>query len=275
MSKFNERTATLAVLPAVLEAGRLQMALRQGVPDVQVKADQTPVTSADRQSQNLLIEALRAYAPDIPIVAEENLASANSIGDATRFFLVDPLDGTRDYLKGQPDFTINIALVENGQPVYGLIYAPAIDKLFVTLAPGRAFEGSVPRNADISEALFDQLQPLATRSAKQGRIFAFESREHTTEACQSVMSKLDVVDSRAVGSSLKFCLIARGEGDLYVRMSPTMAWDTAAGQAILEAAGGAVTSFEGAAALRYTSRADGLRNPAFIAWGSPQMIRTP
>lgn len=256
-----------ALLPAVMEAGRLQVGLLAGDLSVSRKTDSSPVTEADHRSEAILIAALAEAAPGIPVVAEEEVAAARipELGD--RFFLVDPLDGTREFVERRPEFTVNVALVEGGRPVLGIILAPALGEVFVTRGAGAAWARS--------EGLAEPLPPLAkwaalaTRHPPPGGLVAVGSRSHGHKDGTPPPRMLEGVvigEHRRVGSSLKFCLIARGEVDIYARLGPTSEWDTAAGQAILEAAGGAVTTLDGAP-LGYGNARGRFLNPHFIAWG--------
>ncbi len=257
---------TDALLPAVLEAGRVEMAYYRSHVDVQHKADASPVTAADQEAEIILIRALLHAAPSIPVVAEESSAAGNTPLTGRSFFLVDPLDGTKEFIKKNGDFTINIGLIVDGKPVYGLVYAPAMDQLYVTIADGHAVEirlapGSPTRT--VNECKTVRLQ---TRTPQASGLLALESRSHRSAATQAFLNRLPVSDVRAAGSSLKFCLIARGEADVYPRIGPTCEWDTAAGHAVLNAAGGSVLQVDGSP-LVYGKAAEKYLNPHFVAWG--------
>jgi 3'(2'), 5'-bisphosphate nucleotidase len=242
------------------------MAYYGGALDVDRKADSSPVTAADRESEAILIEALAKAAPGIPVVAEESVASGSipMVGDA--FFLVDPLDGTREFINKCGEFTINVGLIEAGRPVFGLVYAPALGELFATIGPGRAVMTEVAPDAP-ARALTDYtLRPLLARIPDAAALVAVESRSHRNAKTEAYLARFAVQDSRRCGSSLKFCLIAKGEADFYPRLGETSEWDTAAGQAILEAAGGTVVMLDGAP-LRYGKSGSGFLNPHFVAWG--------
>jgi 3'(2'), 5'-bisphosphate nucleotidase len=246
--------ATLAAGPAVMEE------YERGC-DVASKADGSPVTSADRRAEVIICERLASIAPKLPVCAEEAVAAGGRAQVAERFLLVDPLDGTREFLAGNGEFTINVALIEKGAPIAGAVYAPAIGRLWVggetaftcDVAAGAALPGEGSRRR------------IRTRRAPTSLI-AFASRSHLEAESDAFLKRLPVGETRFAGSSLKFCLIAEGLGDVYPRFAPTMEWDTAAGDAVLRAAGGGVLDPSGRPLL-YGKAEGGLRNGPFIAWG--------
>ena len=179
---------------------------------------------------------------------------------------MDPLDGTKEFIKQRTDFTVNVALIEQGRPRFGLVYAPARSLLAVTIADGEAIEAKLPPNqagADLSSLAQTKLQ---TRQASPAGLTALVSLSHLDPDTEAFLSGLNIVARSGAGSSVKFLEIARGHADVYPRFGPTMEWDTAAGQAVLEAAGGVVVDADGAP-FRYGKTDTGLRNPSFIAWG--------
>ncbi len=242
-----------ALAPAAREAGAAIMAVRERAVAVETKADGSPVTEADEAAEAILLAALSRLAPEAPVVSEEN-AESHRLDPSACFFLVDPLDGTKEFLKPGPrsGFTVNVALVEDGVPVVGVVYAPALDRLFLA-ADGRAFEesGGARRALTIRET--PASGPVAVASASH--------RDAETDAW---LERHGIAETVSIGSSLKFCLVAAGEADVYPRFGPTMEWDVAAGDAVLRAAGGKVTEPDGAP-FRYGK--PGWRNGAFIAWG--------
>jgi 3'(2'), 5'-bisphosphate nucleotidase len=259
-----------ALLPAVREAARLEMAhFRKGVA-IEQKADRSPVTIADREAELVLLAALAKIAPEVPVVAEEAISAGGVCEAAPQFFLVDALDGTRLFIRGRPEFSINIGLVEDGRARFGLIFLPPSERLFVTRSDGAAYEARLPLAADetLTDIVFTR---IATRAPKSDSLVAFNSRG-TGSASAQLLAALKVADARPLGSSMKFCLIAAGEGDLYARFGETYEWDTAAGQAILEAAGGSVTTPAGEP-LTYGHSGRGFRNPHFVAWGRQPLWR--
>ena len=245
--------------------------LEEGL-EVKLKGDLSPVTRADRESEAIILEALAWLAPDIEVVSEE--ACDGTMGPLpNRFFLVDPLDGTKEFIKQRSDFTVNIALIEDGCPRFGLVYAPARALLAVTTAQGKAVEAKLPPNASGADlGRLDQTVLHARPLAKKG-LTAVVSRSHLDPETEAFLGKLKIGQRSGVGSSVKFLAIAKGEADVYPRFGPTMEWDTAAGQAVLEAAGGGVVDANGEP-LRYGKTELGLRNPSFIAWGSRAGDRT-
>ncbi len=260
-----------ALLPAVLDAGRIEMRhFRSGVA-VETKADTTPVTIADHEAEEVLTEALHKTAPGVPVIAEEAVAGGRVPAIEDAFFLVDPLDGTRAFIKGSPEFTVNIGLIVERQPVFGIIYAPALDQLFVTVGRGEAVEANISPNDEGATLASAKLTRLATREPNRQALIAFASRSHAAQSTDEFLQQLPITEKRKASSSLKFCLIARGEADLYARLGQTSEWDTAAGQAILNAAGGCVTTLDGQP-LVYGKKEGGYANPHFIAWAREPLL---
>ena len=253
-----------ALIPTAHQAGRCIMS-HFGKADVEYKDDKSPVTVADREADAIIVERLIELAPDIPIVSEES-SPAQPIGSSDSFFLVDPLDGTKEFINGRDEFTVNIALIEKGIPRFGLVYAPASSKLYVTLEP----EQAVMTHINPAQALpaFDalKLEPIKTRTPDACGLIAAVSRSHLTCETQDFLKKHRIAQTFMSGSSLKFCCLAEGLADVYPRFGRTMEWDTAAGHAVLGAAGGAVVDETGAP-LRYGKTEHSFANPSFIAWG--------
>ncbi len=241
-----------------LEAGERIMAVYDA-PDfeVRVKSDSSPVTEADEAADALIAEGLRAAFPDTLLVTEEQ--AATHAGRAARFLIVDPLDGTKEFVQRRGDFTVNVAYVENGVPVRGLVYAPAKGRLFYTTADGRAVEEDAPFGAEPGA-----LRPISVARPDRGALRVVASKSHRDAATDAYIARYDVADFRSAGSSLKFCLVATGEADLYPRLGRTMEWDTAAGDAVLRAAGGQVVRFDDHSPLGYGK--PGYENPFFIAY---------
>ena len=245
--------AALAAGPAVMEE------YDRGC-DVASKEDGSPVTSADHRAEAIICECLARVVPLTPLCAEEAMAAGAQPQVAERFLLVDPLDGTREFLAGNGEFTINVALIEAGAPVAGAVYAPAIGRLWV--GGDTAFACEVRLGGEPLDE-----RRIQTRSAPTSLV-AFASRSHLDPQSDSFLKGLPIGETRFAGSSLKFCLIAEGLGDVYPRFAPTMEWDTAAGDAVLRAAGGAVLDPSGRALL-YGKTESSMRNGSFIAWGDP------
>jgi 3'(2'), 5'-bisphosphate nucleotidase len=266
MGGFDHRHLAATLYPAVLDAGRVEMLHFRAGGAVETKADRSPVTAADREAEAIIVAALAAIAPDIPVAAEEAIAAGHVPERANRFFLVDALDGTRLFVRGKPEFSVNIGLVENGKPVFGLIYIPPTGDLYVTLATGESYRAIAPCAAN-SVMRFEDLAftRLKTREPDRTNLKAYNSQT-AGGASAEFLAELNVRDATPVGSSLKFCLIAAGVGDIYARHGATNEWDTAAGQAILEAAGGCVMTLDGAP-LTYGKADAKYLNPHFVAWG--------
>ncbi|MDH3581049.1 MAG: 3'(2'),5'-bisphosphate nucleotidase CysQ [Hyphomicrobiales bacterium] len=236
-----------------------------GNVEVELKDDASPVTAADRESEAVIVAELAALAPDITIISEES-ATTPEILPGSQFFLVDPLDGTKEFISGRGEFTVNIALIENATPVFGLVYAPARSKIFITLSSERAVSADL--DALASEPVFDNItwHELGTRTPPPEGLVAAVSRSHLDEQTENFLSQHAISDTISGGSSVKFCLIAEGKADVYPRFGRTMEWDTAAGHAVLAAAGGDVLDETGKP-LRYGKTDRGLDNPGFVAWG--------
>lgn len=238
------------------EAGRLIMDIYRVPAAVRAKPDASPVTDADERAEALLLHGLRQLSPNIMAVAEEQVAAGRQpYAPGGSFWLVDPLDGTREFIQRNGEFTVNIALVVEGEPVLGVVHAPALDRMFSGGAGLGAFveEGGARR-------------PLAVRRPPPDGLTVVGSRSHgDASAMDAFLADRRVQCFRPAGSSLKFCLVAAGEADLYPRLGRTMEWDTAAGDAVLRAAGGAVATLDGQP-LRYGK--SGYENPHFVASGA-------
>lgn len=219
------------------------------------KADLSPVTEADLRAEALILSGLALLTPGIPVISEEQAAAGRAPPAADRFWLVDPLDGTREFIQRNGEFTVNIALIEAGVPTLGVVFAPALDRLF----GGAAGEGAFTHDRAGQRS-------VACRPAPADGITVVASRSHgDADALDRFLAGRKVAASASAGSSLKFCLVAGGQADLYPRLGRTMEWDTAAGHAVLAAAGGRVRTLQGAD-LRYGK--PGLDNPHFVASGS-------
>lgn len=244
------------------EAGARIVAVRERPHAVEAKADGSPLTEADLAAEAVIAAGLAAAAPGIPVVSEEDAARAAPPAGAA-FILVDPLDGTKEFLGPSGEFTVNIALVEAGRPVCGVVYAPALGRIWQgSLGPGAAAGALAPGD----DAAGIAWRPIRARP-RPAKLVAVASRSHLDPQTEAFLAALPIADRRSIGSSLKFCLVAEGEADVYPRLAPTMEWDTAAGQAVLEAAGGSVTTPEGAP-FRYGKADGGFRNGPFVAWGA-------
>ena len=247
-----------------LEAGRAILATRAQGTDAIQKTDGSPVTAADLAADSLIRARLPGILPDTLVITEETFSASQTANLPARFVLVDPLDGTREFVAGRDEFTVNIALVEGDEPVAGTIYAPAMSCLYV--AGTEAFRADI--SADAAMPRFEAMQKLATGPAPVGGMRATASRSHFDPATKQWLDDHRITALCSAGSSLKFCKIAEGDADVYPRLAPTMEWDTAAGQAILLAAGGCVTNLDGSP-LRYGKTGTQFRNGSFVAWGQP------
>ena len=218
-----------------------------------VKADHSPVTDADEEAEALILAELAVAFPGVPVVAEEEAAAGRVAQVGQRFFLVDPVDGTKEFVKRSGEFTVNIAEVIDGAPIAGVVYAPAIGRLFVGAAGKGAFElsGKIMRS-------------IAARAMPADGLVAVSSKSHPDAKTAALLKTMTIKDNITAGSSLKFCLVAAGEADIYPRAGTTMEWDTAAGHAVLAAAGGSVTTWDGAP---FIYGKPGFENGAFIARG--------
>ena len=227
-----------------------------GVVEPETKADGSPVTAADRDAEALILRHLAELTPDIPVIAEEQVSLGHSAPvDGPRFWLVDPLDGTREVLNRNGEFTVNIALIDGGVPVLGTVHAPALGTTYVG---GDGIGATKMAGADVSTAIEARLPP-------SDGLAVVSSRSHGNRGdIDAYLARFPVSSDRPIGSSLKFGILAAGEADLYPRLSPTMEWDVAAGHAVLRAAGGRVDTIDGEP---MTYGKPGFRNPFFVAYG--------
>jgi 3'(2'), 5'-bisphosphate nucleotidase len=227
--------------------------------DVSAKDDASPLTEADMAAHRLIVAGLQQLTPDIPVLSEESAQIDWAVRRQwSRYWLVDPLDGTREFIKRNGEFTVNIALIDGDAPVLGVVYAPALDELAFALR-GR---GAFVRMGEDDVA-------LTTRRPALAPLRVAASRSHRDARTQAALERMGEIECLGLGSSLKFLRIAEGRADVYPRFGPTSEWDTAAAQCVLEAAGGAVLGMDGAP-LRY-NRKDSLLNPDFIALGDADL----
>ena len=232
--------------------------------EVEQKADDSPVTLADREGEDIITTGLAALCPDIQVIGEEGFESSGITGVENRFFLLDPLDGTKEFINKKTDFTVNIGLIENSFPVAGIVYAPALEQLYFTLGD-KAYEMDLAPEPTALEALnLADARQIQTRKPDENGLVVVASRSHRTPETDDYLATLSVKQLVSAGSSLKFCRIAKGEADIYPRFGRTMEWDTAAAHAVLLAAGGTVVDMEGNQ-LTYGKMERGLDNPFFIA----------
>jgi len=250
------------LFPVVRDAGSAIMKIYDAGFQPDQKSDGSPVTQADEAAEEIILEALAKIAPEIPVISEENAAS-HKMKPAKRFFLVDPLDGTREFVKrdGQGAFTVNIALIEDGAPVLGVVFAPALERLFAGVVGEGAVESHNKGSGIIEVRPVPDSGPLAVASVS-----------HRDQKTNQWLLENHLTNLKSIGSSLKFCLIACGEADIYPRFSPTMEWDTAAGDAILRAAGGAMVHEDG---RPFSYGKQDYRNGSFFAFGTwkPDLLK--
>ena len=246
------------VVAACLRAGAEIMRHVELGFEVLSKADESPVTAADHAAEAILLEALQALAPGVPVVAEEEVAAGRTPAVGRRYFLVDPLDGTREFARGGSDYTVNVGLIEDGAPVLGVVYAPRLGRLFAGAARDGAFiaEGSTAGEVGAR-------RPMRVRAPGE-RLTVVASRSHANPGLDRWLAALPVGARVDTGSSLKFGLVAAGEADLYPRTGPTMEWDTAAGDAVLRAAGGMTFAPDGTV---FAYGKPGFLNGPFVASG--------
>lgn len=242
-----------------VEAGEIIMAYyRSGEAQTQMKEDNSPVTDADLAAHHKIVGVLQALTPNIPIVSEENGVHPDISGHV-HFWLVDPLDGTKSFIRKTGEFTVNIALIENGTPIFGVIYIPA---------QGRLFYGSEKYGAFKQEPM-DAPRKINARIPPEDGLAAVVSFSHLSPETTAFLEAHNITSRVSASSSLKFCLVAEGKADIYPRFGRTMEWDTAAGHAIVKAAGGRVENTDGTA---FTYGKDGFANPGFVAYGKPPVM---
>src|SRR5262245_47311745 len=266
MDAKDAKSLAEGLLGVVLGAARVEMSHFGAALAVETKADRSPVTIADRAAEEIIVRGLQRLAPGVPIIAEESVAHGSLPASLDRFFLVDPLDGTKGYIKGRPEFTINIALIDAAQPIFGVLYAPALADFYLTLGPNQAVNAKLDPQASLRSLAQVELKPIRARRADPGALVALTSQSHLTRATEDFLKRYQVRRQTALASSLKFGWLAKGEADLYPRTGETSEWDTAAGHAVLAAAGGSVTTLEGGPLL-YGKANAGFINANFVAWG--------
>jgi 3'(2'), 5'-bisphosphate nucleotidase len=234
MGELNHSQLLEVLVVTARAAGAEILRLVQAGFEVETKSDQSPVTICDRAAEKIILRALAAAAPGVPVIAEEEVAAGRIPAHDDIYFLVDPLDGTKEFVRGGTDYTVNIGLIAGGQPKLGVVYQPAIDKLWAGIVGEGAFaeEGG-------------SRQPIHVRPLGEKRA-AIASKSHYNQATDDYLARaIGLCDHVSVGSSLKFCVVAEGKADIYPRLSPTSEWDTAAGHAVLLAAGGRVDGLDG------------------------------
>ena len=254
-----DRTSLVTALCQIaLRAGHEILAVYASEFSVLDKADASPVTEADTRAERVILDGLAGCAPEVAVVAEESVAAGEVPDiDGGPFFLVDPLDGTKEFISRNGEFTVNIALVEDGTPTAGVVHLPALDETFWTAGDGVAWR---TRGSTAAER-------IACRRPGSGGLVVVASRSHRDAATDTYLERFDVAELVSAGSSLKLCRVAEGAADLYPRLGRTMEWDIAAGHAIVNAAGGSVETLDGG---RLVYGKPGFDNPHFVARGLPQ-----
>jgi 3'(2'), 5'-bisphosphate nucleotidase len=257
---------TDAMTTLASQAAAAILAIRRSALATRLKSDHSPVTAADEASDSVIAKGLSQILPGLPVVSEEATIQPAAIAPGASFILVDPLDGTKEFLAGTNEFTVNIALVVDGQPVAGFISVPAL---------GLIYRGVVGRGAEslrlapgAPSAQASEVAMIRTRPRPVEGLVATVSRSHIESATNAFLARLPVLNHLPCGSALKFCRIADGTADVYPRLSPTCEWDVAAGHALVTAAGGFLAAPDGTL-LRYGRAEANYRVPAFVAWGDP------
>lgn len=255
-----------AMIAAALAAGEAIMRVYHE-PDVEIrfKTDASPVTAADEAAEAEILALLSNLVPSIPVVSEEQAAASVLPQVSETFFLVDPLDGTKEFINRNGEFTVNIALIEGCTPAAGIVYAPALMRIFFGVVGEGAWEAKITPAGEL------HWRRIQVREHRHRGLVAVASRSHAGPETDSFLNPLDIRNRVSAGSSLKFCLVAAGEADIYPRLGRTMEWDTAAGHALLKAAGGCVRTFEGDDLVygkRNQLHDSAFANPHFIAFAS-------
>ena len=255
MVTINYSKLLIEMQQAARDAGNEIMKIYAKSIEIDYKEDGSPVTLADKVAEVIILEKLKQVAPEITVISEENVRS-HKLSATKQFFLIDPLDGTKEFLKqdGLGSFTVNIGLIENGTPTLGVVFAPALDRMFFASTLTGAFENSN-----------SLVKPITIRSIPSSGAVAVASISHSDELTNNWLNENNIKKTTSIGSSLKFCLVACGEADVYPRFGPTMEWDTAAGDAVLRSAGGDVLLPNG---NPFSYGKSNYRNSAFIAHGS-------
>ena len=238
---FNRSQVMTDLLDAAKKAGTVIMDVYAEDFDVEYKDDKSPVTEADKRADEVILPLLASAAPAIPVISEESFSHGTTAPQDKTFFLVDPIDGTKEFINRNGEFTVNIALIVDGHPELGVVYAPAINRLFWAEKPGCAYE----QKWHFRDGALEEPVALETRPQPADGLTVVGSRSHGSEETATFLKQFNVRNFVSAGSSLKFCLLAAGEADLYPRHGPTMEWDTGAGHAVLRGAGGSVTTLDG------------------------------
>lgn len=260
------RPSVTEFLPAAIEAGEAILRLYEAGTEVETKEGGSPVTEADRAAEAIILAHLARLAPEIPVIAEEEAAEGRVPETDGTFFLVDPLDGTKEFIHKNGEFTVNIALIVDHDPFWGIVSVPATGEIFYGTMLDGAFAARIEGDG------LSASHGIAVRPVPEAGPTVLASRSHRSPETDAFIERACAADIVSAGSSLKFCRIAAGDADLYPRLGPTMEWDTAAGDAVLRAAGGVVVTLDGAP-LTYGKRGRAeetdFLNPSFVASGGP------
>jgi 3'(2'), 5'-bisphosphate nucleotidase len=249
----------------VAAAGAAVLAIDRRAAKLDDKADGSPLTSADLAADRIIAAGLARVMPELPVISEERVDALRG-GDESDFFIVDPIDGTKEFIAGHNDYTINVALVTGGRPLLGIVAAPALGLLWRGLVGTGAERLATADGRIVAESV----AAIRTRPCPAGSWVAAVSRSHGDGRTEAFIKSRPGAKRQPIGSALKFCRVAEGAADIYPRLSPMSEWDIAAGHAVLEAAGGRITDSRGRA-LRFSGNPDNLIIPEFIAWGDPSI----
>ena len=258
---MKEKNMPAELVKIVYKAGLLIMDIYQENFDVNTKTDNSPVTIADKNAEELILNDLYNIFPDIPVVSEEAYSNGILPDFNDKFFLVDPLDGTKEFIKKNGEFTVNIGLIKNELSVIGVIYAPAKNVMYFSDEKNNAYELKIDKNFSGS---LKNAKKINTNSYDIKNLIAVTSRSHNNKKTNEFLRDYNIQETLLLGSSYKFCLLACGKADIYPRLSPTCEWDIAAGHAILKAAGGNIYTLDGDE-LRYGHKDNNFINPHFLA----------
>jgi len=259
-----------SLITIVSEANAAIMKIRGGDIGVRTKDDNSPVTLADEASDAIIQAGLARLLPDVPVVSEESATTAARPGAGAEFLLVDPLDGTKEFISGNDEFTVNIALLQDGKPMLGVVGAPAQGVIWWGIVGQAAERLELTPGAPASEVR--NRRAIRARQWPGDTVVAMVSRSHLDPKSEELLSRLPKVDRAGCGSSVKFCRLAEGTADIYPRLAPTSEWDIAAGHAVLAAAGGSVTAPDGQP-LTYGVNPKGFLVPQFLAVGDRAGLR--
>ena len=260
------------LLPAIIAAGHLLETYRKAGVRIEKKADGSPVSRADREAEGLLLAALTEALPAIPAIGEEAVAAGTAPAPGKTCVFIDALDGTREFVKGGEDYTVNIGVVSHGQPDFGIIYAPALALFFATREPGHVIEAHLPHDSTARQLADLSPSPIVTKKVNPNGIRLLASRTTRQEDLDRLLAGTTITDTQRTSSSIKFCNLARGDADIYPRFGPTNFWDTVAGHAILSASGGVVVTPDLTPFTYDTRQGTDYKNTHFIAVGDPDIL---